>query len=137
LISYFSCCLVFFFFSFLPRSQDSPFAYAVLLGALAKKHQESEAPKARLSYIDATTFKKVEIDGILVHVSDLTTTYTNLMKQMEEKLEELTFGAALPKSISEWAKLEKPSNTEDGFSPIPDNHAKVSDALWSHTSFSM
>ena len=108
----------------------------MLLGALAKKHQVSEVPKARLSYIDST-FKKVEIDGVIVHVSDLTTTYNNLIEKMNATLSELTFGATLPKDTFEWAKLEKPNDATEGFSPIPDNSPKVSDALCSSQAFRM
>ena len=138
MIFFFFLFLFLFLFLFFPptHSHDSPFAYSVLLGALAKKHQESEVPKARLSFIDST-FKKVEIDGVIVHVSDLTTTYENLMENMKAILKDLTFGVALPKDTVEWAKLEKPNDATEGFSPIPDNSPKVSDALCSSQAFRM
>ena len=108
-ILFFALCLLFPNTLLLDNREDSPFAYAVLLGALAKKHLENETPKARLTYL-GVDFREVEVDGVKVKVDDLNRHYTDLKKGLEKRLKELTFGIPLPKDIPAKAEAEERPN---------------------------
>ena len=118
-----------FFVCNLVSRMNSSFAFVANLRHLAKKAEKEAVPKARLEFLDGTK-DAMTIDGVTVTTAQLAIIYKSFIKELVKSMQGLTLNANCPVNLDALAKKERVSNSEMGWTPLPNLSPPVLNAMF-------